>query len=173
MQQNTGSTLDPSAVPPVVGTLDRLARPRSRGWLLASLLMLGALLIAVLFTPPVSMGDRIAELSYDRLSPDGGGVTMADGTTLLVDQGAVTEATPLKMAIVPLADFILNPPAALKTATELPQRLTLKSAVYTFDTRGQDVNGGKLSMLIPTDVKDSEFSVLDIYSWDGDRKSVV
>jgi hypothetical protein len=167
--QQTGSVIpEPSAAPPrLVQIFDRLVRPRDLVAFIVSALLMVILLVAVLMTPPVSLGERIAELPYTQIGALGGSLSQSDGTQLTIQKDTLSAQTPFQMTIIPLADFTDKPPASLKVATSLPPRLTLKSAVYQIDTRGRQVSGGKLSMLIPTAVKDEELTAIDMYAWDG------
>ena len=167
MQQNTSLSSGSSAPPRVVELSDRLVRPRSLSAAIGFLLLVAILLAAVLVAPPVSLGERIAEIGYQHVGKDGATIRQPDGTELAIASGSLRTTTPIKMTIVPLADFKSKPPANLKDATTFPPQLALKSAVYTFDTRGHPVTDARLSMLIPTDVRDEELSSVDLYAWDG------
>jgi len=158
----------PVAPPRLVELFDRLVRPRTLAALLLSAVVIVALLAAVLAAPPISLGDRVAELGYHHIDGAGATVRQPDRAELVVPADAVDRSTPLRMDIVPLADFIARPPQNLSEAATFPSRLTLKSAVYTFDTRGKALDGAKLSMPIPTDVRDDELAMVDLYAWDGE-----
>ncbi len=167
MQRNSTPNTERTAPPRLVEVFDGLVRPRGMAALFVSVLVIVVLVAAVLATPPISLGERLAEMSYQHVGKQGGAVRQSDGTELVIGGDSLSASTPLKMTIVPLADFISRPPAALKAATTLPQRLSLKSAVYVFDTRGKTVSNPKLSMMIPTDVRDDELSAVDMYAWNG------
>ncbi len=168
MQQKSSPNLQSMEAPPaVVELVDPVVRPRSLAALVVSLVIILVLLAAALLTPPISLGDRLAEIGYQHVGSDGAVLRQADGTELVIAKDAWHVNTPIKMGIIPLADFISKAPADLQAATTFPPRLTLKSAIYTFDTRHRTAGDARLSMLIPTDVKDEELTVVDLYAWDG------
>ena len=169
MQQNTGP--NPAVAAPLASqepSAKRAPGSRNKLGIAIAVLVIAVLVLAVLATPPISLGNRITELRYPQVGTTGATIHQPDGTSLIVPQDAVSASTPLKMEIVPLADFVANTPEELAdAATAIPQRLDLKSAIYTFDTLGKSVENAKLTMLIPTEVTDEELTMLDLYAWDG------
>lgn len=170
MRQNTSPSLDEPGQPTgLVAVLDRIARPQSPAGAALSALVILALFVVALWAPPISLGERVAELGYQHIGPQGGQLRLSDGAALSVPTDSLLASTPLKFEIIPMADFGAKATGSLKAATTIPQRLTLKSAVYTVDTRGRALPGARLQMPIPTAVQDSELQRIDVYAWNGSQ----
>jgi len=151
----------------VLHAVEQLIRPGSRGAAIINFVVIPLLVLAVLLTPPISFADRVMELTYAHFNENGGRIRLSDGAELSVPSGVLKASVPVRLDIIPLADFPTKAPSHLRLATMTPPRLKLKSAVYPIDTRGSEVDGLTISMPIPTGVADEELTRIDIYAWDG------
>ncbi len=168
MQPNTGMVSDESLPPPrLVHFLDSLVRPTGGLAAALSILLIAVLLLAVLLAPPVSLAARISEAGYQQIGKEGGHVTLADGSEFAIPPEGVLSPLPVRVTILPVADFAAKAPPDLKEATTIPPRLSLRSAVYALDTRGRQASDVRFSMRIPTGVRDEELTRVDLYAWNG------
>lgn len=136
-----------------------------RGWLAAA--VVGMLVLAFLFLPPVSLGARLAgDSGYTALNAEMPELSHPDGLTVAVDP-AVSGDLRVKLASTPRADFLgeAAPEALLTARNALPSNLTPKSPLYTLAAKGQVTGPATLRIVIPNEAEPWE--TLDLYTWDG------
>lgn len=136
-----------------------------RGWLAG--VVIGILLLAFLFLPPVSLGARLAGGNgYTALNAEMPTLSHPDGLTVAVDP-ATSEGLRVKLASIPRADFLgESTPEDLQPArAALPSNLTPKSPLYTLTTKGDTSGPATLDIVIPNEAEPWE--TLDLYTWDG------
>lgn len=140
-----------------------------RGWLGG--VLIGLLILAFLFLPPLSLGSRLfgggGYTSLDAASPS---ITHPDGMTVIVGQEE-GEKLRVKLGSVPRADFEGEaiPQDALPAREALPDNLIPKSPFFTIDVKGKTLGPATLVFTIPNEAEPWE--TLDVYGWDGQQWS--
>jgi len=146
--------------------LDRLTGLfANRGWLAG--VIIGALLLAFLFLPPVSLGARLGgDNGYTAINAEMPAVSHPDGLTVSVDPAAAGNLR-VKLGSVPRADFMgaAIPEELLPAREALPSNLTPKSPLYTLAAKGEATGPVILNVVIPNEAEPWE--TLDLYAWDG------
>ena len=136
-----------------------------RGWLAG--VVIGVLLLAFLFLPPVSLGARLAGGNgFTTLNAEMPTLSHPDGLSVAVDP-AISDNLRLKLGSIPRADFLSDAaPEELQPArAALPSNLTPKSPLYTLAVKGDTTGPATLDIVIPNEAEPWE--TLDLYSWDG------
>ena len=135
-----------------------------RGWLAA--VVIGILILAFLFLPPISLGARLAgDAGYTALGADMPALSHPDGLTVSIDP-ATSAGLRVKLASMPRVDFLSDAvPESAAARAALPSSLTPKSPLYTLAVRGQSSGPATLSVVIPNEAEPWE--TLDLYTWDG------
>ncbi|MFP4346197.1 MAG: NBR1-Ig-like domain-containing protein, partial [Anaerolineales bacterium] len=156
------------------GRFDKVVQQASaifqgRPWLAA--VIIGALLFAFLFLPPVSLAERLGDNGYTALDGETASLTHPDGLTLFVDPETEGRLR-VRLGSVPQADFLAGEELAeeVKLAqASVPAYLDPKSPYYTIETKGDAEGPVRLEVVIPNGAEPWE--TLDLYTWDGESWS--
>ncbi|MEW5985676.1 MAG: SH3 domain-containing protein [Chloroflexota bacterium] len=141
---------DATEIAPGPTAVDTLARPRTDNRLiLAGVALVVILIVAGLFLPPISLGQRLA--GRTGATPAAEQPTTQDVTLTLADPNSQ-----VAVSSVAAADF----PAA----QSLPAGLSLVSPVYTLNYDGAAPTG-QASLVIPPE--GDPLPTLDLYGWNG------
>ncbi|MBN1261795.1 MAG: hypothetical protein JXB35_14050 [Anaerolineae bacterium] len=146
--------------------LDRVRTAfQGRGWLVP--VIIGVLVLAFLFLPPVSLGARLASGgNYTALDAETPSLTHPDGVTVALDT-SVTDEARVRLASMPRADFLAasEDEAVVAARDAVPAYLMPKSPFYTVESKGKDPAPLTLTVVIPNEAEPWE--TLDLYTWDG------
>jgi hypothetical protein len=158
---------EPSMADKAVQTLNQAAASlQGRGWVAAVVAVV--LLIAFVFLPPISLGQRLADMGgYTTLNAETQSVEHPDGLTVQrIDDGE--GRIRVKLGSIPRADFVGGsvPDDLSGAVASIPESLEPKSPFYHLDVKTDNGAGGKLAVVIPNESEPWE--TLDLYSWDGE-----
>ena len=127
-----------------------------------------ALILAALFSPPLSLLKRIGISGYSALDAEHNLVSHPDGLTLRVDPDAFSGRVRVRMKSVPRLEFLEGSAGAkLREAIEsLPGHLVVKSPLYEIVARGKSSEPVEIDVLVPNDAE--PWHTLDLYTWNGE-----
>ncbi len=128
------------------------------------------LLVASLFLPPISLGERILSLDYVKVpTQQGRQIALEDGAQLTIPPEGVQGNTKIKFSIVPRSDFLEGSAGKdlLLGAENIPPWLVMKSPLYRIQFRGQEPPS-KAMIRVPVPGDADPLDTIDLYSWDGD-----
>ena len=129
------------------------------------------LLVASLFLPPISLGDRLLSLDYVRVpAQEGKQITLEDGSQLTVLAEGVQGNTKVKFSIVPRSDFLEGSAGKdlLQGAESIPPWLVMKSPLYRVQFRGQEPPT-EILVRVPVPGDADPLRTIDLYSWNGEN----
>ncbi|MHB0856058.1 MAG: cellulase family glycosylhydrolase [Anaerolineae bacterium] len=140
--------------------------PRTRKLALGVLLPL--LLLAFLFLPPTSLGERLFSSDYVTLSPsEGGTVSGPEGAHLDVPPGALAKRSRLKISAYSDPDLQAMKPTSSEVVASkaLPEDVIPYKPLFSFSLRGESPQSATLSLPVPYELASLELA--DLYAWDG------
>ncbi|OQB28862.1 MAG: Spore germination protein YaaH [Chloroflexi bacterium ADurb.Bin180] len=127
------------------------------------------LLIVSLLLPPVSAGTRLLHLDYPVISGNGGAISAADGSHLVIPAGALSSQLRLKIASVASPDFVDGKGDGAENAAAKALKaaaVTLQSSVYHFLAYGPQPKEATFTLPLPARL---DGSLADAYSWNGKK----
>ena len=152
--------------------------PRRRGgigcWIigLMTAFMATALIVAGLFLPPVSLGDRLFGDTYAILDAENNAAAH-EGLTLIVDPADPGSDFGVALDSVSMSDFAAANRAAgpwvVEASAAVHPFLALQSQVYTIETRGQAPGTVTLTLNMPPEAGNPD--VMDLYAWNSARRT--
>jgi len=150
-------------------TLESLVEATTPVSRLVNILIIVLLVVLVLVTPPISLGDRLSEIGYTRLSDRGGTLIASDKAELHIPAGTIRGSLPLKVEVIPQADVQRGAVAQSyqAAAQAIPASLQLKSPFYAIDCKGQAPTRSTLVIPIPNGIEPEQLTQVDLYGWDG------
>ena len=134
-----------------------------------SLVVIPALIIAALLLPPISLIDRIQNLSYTSIDRSGGALMDPDGTTIVFPPESVIESFQVELNSIPRMTFLDGNAGQNWIAARdalFNSGLEAKSPVYEVTVRGGRADHSIVQIPIPND--SHPYETLKLYSWDGD-----
>ncbi|MHB1296629.1 MAG: cellulase family glycosylhydrolase [Anaerolineae bacterium] len=140
--------------------------PRTRKLALGVALPL--LLLALLFLPPTSLGERLFSSGYTAVSPSEGGTVLGpDSAQLQVPAGALAKRARIKMEAFadPELQALKDTSPEVTAAKALPEDVIPYGKLYTLSVRGNGPTTATLSLPVPYDLASLE--IADLYAWDG------
>lgn len=137
--------------------------------LFVSIVLIPVMLLAALWLPPVSAGERVLYAGYDQIPTAGGSVNDPDGTQVTFLADGMREPIRAKMDSAPRVEFLAgNVPDNLRSAASaMPSQLAIKSPVYQVSVRGQEPAQVGAAVPIPNDSQ--PYETLDLYEWNGEK----
>jgi hypothetical protein len=136
------------------------------------MIIVAGLIIAGLFLPPVSLGDRLFGEQFTMLSAGSNGARTDDGAfALIVDPADPGVEFGVTLASVSVNDFVtrnLDAGNWIPSANSaLAPNLALLSPVYSVDAAGTPPDEATLTLNMPSSASDTD--IVDIYTWnEGD-----
>jgi spore germination protein YaaH len=135
------------------------------GGLLINLILVVAIVLSLVWLPPISLHKRLAEGGYAPLGQGAWSVTDPDGTQFTVLPEGLHGQLKAKLSSVPRADFLSgsagNDLAA--AAESVPSYLDIKSPLYRLSLRGERPTSSILTVPIPNDSQ--PYETLGMYAW--------
>jgi uncharacterized protein YraI len=133
---------------------------------LIGLIAIPVLLIAALLLPPVSVVQRVLDLSTAPITTAGGVISDPDGTQVTFLPGTVTQAFRAKLSSTPRVAFLEGSAGKdlLAAAKAIPPYLIAKSPFYQLAVRGSATTPSDWLIPIPNDSE--PYQTLDVYTWD-------
>ena len=132
--------------------------------------LLVVLILAGLFLPPISLGERILSYEYVTIPPqEGKAITLEDGTQLTILPEGIQGKTKIKFSIVPRSSFLEGSAGKdlLLGAENIPPWLVMKSPYYRIQFRGQEPPT-RVVVRFPIPGDADPLHTLDLYTWDGE-----
>lgn len=130
--------------------------------------MATALIVAGLFLPPVSLGDRLFGESYALLDAQNNAAAH-EGLTLIVDPADPGSDFGVALDSVSISDFTSGNRATgswtVEASAAVQPYLALQSRVYTVQTRGQAPSNVTLTLNMPPEAGNPD--VMDLYYWNN------
>ncbi|MDQ7030025.1 MAG: hypothetical protein Q9O62_09750 [Ardenticatenia bacterium] len=153
---------------PILETLTVLLESRATS-LILSFIVIPALLVAALWLPPISIGERVLDNEFVAIPESGGSVNDPDGTQVVFLAEGLSKPVKATMSSVPRVEFLAgNVSTALRSAAAaLPAQLVLKSPIYQVRLKGEEPTAVVINIPIPNDAE--PYVVLDVYEWTGDQ----
>lgn len=141
---------------------------KGRGWIAG--VVVGLLLIALLFLPPISLAQRMmGSGGYEALSAENPSLTHPDGLTVHLLNGA-EQTLQLKLSSIPRAEFVADAEGSSEmvqaAVAAVPAHLSPRSPFYLIETRSKEPGPAKLDVVIPNESEPWE--TLDLYTWNGE-----
>jgi spore germination protein YaaH len=129
------------------------------------------LIIAILLLPPISAGQRIADLGTTRISEAGGTIADPDGTQVVFMPGSVAQPFRATISSVPRVSFLEGSAGneLLEAAKAIPPALVAKSPYYALKLRGEAPSQSTWTMPIPNDSE--PYETLDVYTWEPESQT--
>ena len=130
---------------------------------------IGILVLCGLFLPPISLGKRLFQTGFSRLTAENPKVDHPDGLELSVDPAFLDDAVRIKVESVARLNFLSEavPDEWHDAAVALPAHLVLKGPVFGIAVEATaDIPVG-IDIAIPNDAE--PLRLLGLYTWDGDR----
>jgi hypothetical protein len=152
---------------PQPNLFDRLVKSRP-GSVIIKFLLTPAIILAVLFLPPISLNDRLLTIGYQPIDAAGASVQTSDGALMTFFCTCTGEQAWVRVeAVNPAALPNEIGGSSLQPATEaLPDGLVLAGPLYHIQARGQGSVGlVKFAVPIPAWVEATQR--LDLYAWNG------
>ncbi len=142
---------------------------QGRAWL--AFVLVGIVLVAFLFLPPISLAERLSVVGgeYALLDAESPATEHPDGLKVAVDADVVNKLR-VKLETIPRAEFTVEQlPKDLTPVLEtLPDHLEPKSPYYMIDLRGKERGPASLDVIIPNEAEPWE--TLDLYTWDAEAE---
>ena len=145
---------------------DTNAPKRATVLIIVGFIVVGALILAGLFLPPISLGQRLgfggsesSETDVERTTTLDSSIDPADDVTLPDNVGLSMREGNAVISVVPQSEFL-----AEQTAAAAPDQVTLVSDVFTVAYEGA-VPSGQVALPIPSGA--GSYETLDLYGWDG------
>ena len=137
------------------------------GALVVNLVLILAIVLSVLWLPPISLGKRLTEGDYLTLGEVAWSVADPDGTQFTVLPEGLRGTLKAKISAVPQADFVQGTAGEdlIAAAESTPSFLDIKSPVYRLALRGEMPTAALLTIPIPNDAL--PYETLDLYAWSG------
>ena len=145
---------------------DTNASKRPTGLIIGGFILVGVLILAGLFLPPISLGQRLGLVNNESdesvpeettsLDPDIDSATegaLPDNVGISLSEGSAT------ISIMSQSEFLAEQPSA---AT--PEEITLVSDIFNITFEGETPNG-QVALPIPSAA--GNYDTLDLYGWDG------
>ena len=136
----------------------------SRNLIIGGIIVAALLLIAGMFLPPVSLGQRLGLTASEPVVSTTADTTGAEDTFVVAEEVAAPQGVAVALssgtaniATVPQSDF-------MATAAAPPARLTPLGDVYTIDTGGTTAVG---QVALPVPAGAGVMETLDLFGWDG------
>ncbi len=134
---------------------------KSKGLLIGGGIVVALLLIAGLFLPPISLGERLSGGNEDTETAESTTSApteeMSAGSSEIEGEVAVTADAPVSVSSVAATDL------ATAGIAELPQDVVLQGNVYAVDG-GDTAVSGQVAVNIPAGADET---LLDMYGWNG------
>ncbi|TFG72106.1 MAG: hypothetical protein E4H27_03275, partial [Anaerolineales bacterium] len=183
---SSSATSPTTVMPSVVSLADLDSSPSSRKSVIPSLggvgqvfkgrtwlagLLIAALVIVLLFLPPISLGSRIAESGgYTKLTADNPSLRHPDGLTF-VSRETGNDGIRVKLETVPQVHFNAEMVSKdwLSAVENLPGNLAPKSPFFMIDVKSKNPVAATLEVDIPNAAEPWE--TLDLYGWNGENWS--
>lgn len=153
---------------PLLESLTTFFEEKSFG-LFVSFVLIPVMLLAALWLPPVSAGERVLYAGYDQIPTAGGSVNDPDGTQLTFLADGMEEPIRAKMESAPRVEFLAGTISEdlRAAASAIPSQLAIKSPVYQVNVRGQEP--ARVSAVVPIPNDSEPYETLDLYEWDGEK----
>ena len=137
------------------------------GALVVNLVLILAIVLSVLWLPPISLGKRLTEGDYLTLGEVAWSVADPDGTQFTVLPEGLRGTLKAKISAVPQTDFVQGTAGEdlIAAAESTPSFLDIKSPVYRLALRGEMPTAALLTIPIPNDAL--PYETLDLYAWSG------
>jgi spore germination protein YaaH len=135
---------------------------------LVKFLVIPAIVLAVLFLPPISLNDRLLTIGYQPIDAAGVRVQTSDGALVTFSCTCTGERAWVKVeAVEPttLPDGAVSDSLQLAT-NDLPDDLILVGPLYHIQARGQG-SVGPVKFTVPNPDGVDSTQKLDLYAWDG------
>jgi hypothetical protein len=129
-------------------------------------IVIPGLVVLALLLPPISIGQRVADLGTARIPVDGGTISDRDGSQVVFAPGTFSSPFRASLSSVPRIDFLSgNSGAELREAAQaLPTSLVMKSPYYALALSGTAPDESTWVLPIPNDSE--PYETLDLYSWE-------
>ncbi len=124
------------------------------------------LVLAVLLLPPISIGQKIADLGSTRITEEGGTIVDPDGTQVIFLPETVGKPFRASVRPIPRVDFLAGSEGKdlLAAAKNIPSELIAKSPFYELNLTGEPPAQSTWVVPIPNDSE--PYETLDVYTWD-------
>lgn len=165
--------------------LSLVKRVRTEQWIIS--VVVPVLLIASLFLPPASLGNRLFRWGEPRITPQDGGLIVGPyGAQLVVPANAVAKSSRLRLDAVDAsaldnrvihADFVASAAGAAQLARTkadgpeaaamqaIPADVSAYAPLYRLTLFGESPQSARLSLPLPYELMALERA--DLYGWDG------
>ncbi|MCG3209098.1 MAG: hypothetical protein FOGNACKC_02717 [Anaerolineae bacterium] len=148
---------------PLILLIERIIEGKWSG-LFVNIIIIPAIVLFVLFLPPISLGSRLMSIGYTKIGT-GGATLQQDGMTIdFLPQGVLTSFR-AKLNVIPRSQFLEGSAgSSLLTAAEsIPPNLIMRSPFYQIEWRGTPAKAVVLEIPIPKDI--DQPNSLDLYTW--------
>ncbi len=131
--------------------------------------VVGLLVIASLFLPPISLLRRLGITGYTTINADNNSISHPDGVSLSINGENPDDRLRVQLDSVPRLELLEGSAGkALRKAVEtLPGYLEVKSPLYKIQARGKPSQPVMIDVLVPNNAEPWE--TLDLYTWTGDE----
>jgi spore germination protein YaaH len=155
------------AKPPEV---DSSQAGRRKGWaggVIVNSVLVVAIVLSVLWLPPISLGRRFADGGYTVLGEGVWSAVDPDGTQFTVLPDGLAGSVKAKLSSVPRSSLLDGTAGEdlLAAAESIPSNLDIKSPFYRLSLRGEPPTAALLTIPIPNDAL--PYETLDVYTWTG------
>lgn len=130
-----------------------------------------AIVLSVLWLPPLSLGRRLAEGGYTALGEGTWSVVDPDGTQFSVLPESLSGSLKAKLTTIPRAELLDGTAGEelLAAVESIPSFLDIRSPLYQLALRGTSPGEALLTIPIPND--SLPYETLDVYAWTGETWS--
>jgi hypothetical protein len=134
---------------------------------IVNVVLVVAIVLSVLWLPPISLGKRLAEGGYTVLGEGTWSISDPDGTQFTVLPEGLAGALKAKLSAVPRSQLLDGTAGEdlLPAAEGIPSFLDVKSPLYRLALRGERPTAALLTVPIPND--SLPYETLDMYAWTG------
>lgn len=142
-------------------------QPPIRG-LVINIVLAVAIVLSVLWLPPISLGKRLVAGGYTAVGEGTWSVGDPDGTQFSVVPGSVSGTLKAKLTSVPRTELLDGTAGEelLAAVQSVPSSLDIRSPLYRLALRGALPSEGMLTVPIPND--SLPYETLDVYTWNGE-----
>ena len=135
------------------------------GGLVVNLVLVVAIVLSILWLPPISLTKRLIEGSYTVLGEGVWSIADPDGTQFTVLPEGLDGSVKAKIASVPRSQLMDGTAGEdlLAAAESIPSFLDVKSPLYELSLRGDLPTAAMLTVPIPND--SLPYETLDLYAW--------